>query len=115
MSDGMNELDQVISDIEVFKRYLGDDPVGLHIGTMLDVLEARKKRLWIQHLEAEVARKTEMAAEIAKAAVIYRDASIQSHSSHFDSTQQGGKGCPECIRANKMREQADEIMKGVMQ
>lgn len=111
----MNELDQVISDIEVFKRHLGNDQVGLHIGSMLAVLEARKKSLWIQHLEAEVARKTEMAAEIAKAAVIYRDASIQSHSSHLSITQQGGEGCPECIRANEMRKQADEIMKGVMQ
>lgn len=44
---------------------------------------------------------------------LYRDASFQSHSDHWDTTRQGGKGCPECIRANKLRDAADKIMDGV--
>lgn len=45
-----------------------------------------------------------------KASDIYRNASYQGHSSHWDKTMMGGAGCPECIRARKLREEADALM-----
>ncbi len=39
-----------------------------------------------------------------------RQASFQSHNGHFDMTRQGGRGCPECIRARKLRDQAEELL-----
>ena len=47
---------------------------------------------------------------IRKACAIYKEASYQGHSSHFDPTMQHGAGCPECIRAAKLRDEADAIM-----
>ena len=47
---------------------------------------------------------------LREAVDILRDASYQSHSGHWDATQQGGAGCPECIRARELRDKADAIM-----
>lgn len=47
---------------------------------------------------------------LRQACEIYRDASYQSHTGHWDSTMQHGAGCPECIRARKLRAKADAIM-----
>ena len=38
-----------------------------------------------------------------------REASFQSHSGHWDMEGTGGKNCPECIRANKLRHEADAL------
>ena len=58
--------------------------------------------------------KNQNAVELLLAAAnIYKNASYQGHSSHWDSTMQGGAGCPECKRAAKLRAQADTIVNEV--
>ena len=47
---------------------------------------------------------------LEQACALLRDASQQSHSAHFDRTMQGGIGCPECIRARQLREQANAAL-----
>lgn len=41
---------------------------------------------------------------------LYKQASCQSHNGHFDMTGQSGNGCPECIRARELREQAEAVL-----
>ena len=41
---------------------------------------------------------------------IYKSASYQGHNSHWDLTMSGGAGCPECIRARELREEADKLI-----
>lgn len=48
------------------------------------------------------------------ACTLYREASIQSHSRHWDNTMQGGLGCPECIQARELREKADKLLEEVV-
>ena len=38
-----------------------------------------------------------------------RQASEQSHNGHWDSKMTSGANCPECIRANGLRKEADDI------
>ena len=38
-----------------------------------------------------------------------REASFQSHNGHWDMTGGAGSGCPECVRAGKLREEADSM------
>lgn len=47
---------------------------------------------------------------ITRALALYRAASQQGHSTHWDSTQQHGAGCPECKRAMRLRDRADELL-----
>ena len=41
---------------------------------------------------------------------LYKEASYQSHYDHFDRTSGGGAGCPECIRASKLRKEAERLI-----
>ena len=41
---------------------------------------------------------------------IYKEAAWQSHYNHFDRTSGGGLGCPECIRASKLRKEAERLI-----
>lgn len=59
----------------------------------------------------EINRLSEVCARLEQACDIYRKASIQSHSGHFDRTGQHGTGCEECIKANALRAEADSILK----
>ncbi len=50
---------------------------------------------------------------LREACQIYREASQQGHSTHWDATMQHGRGCPECIRARELRAKGDAIMEQV--
>lgn len=38
-----------------------------------------------------------------------RAAAFQSHTEHWDRTGQSGLGCPECIKADKLRTEAEAL------
>lgn len=44
---------------------------------------------------------------------IYKSASFQDHSGHWDPTMKHGAGCQECKRAQRLRGEADAIMNTV--
>ena len=48
---------------------------------------------------------------LKKACELYRQASIQSHSGHWDPTGKWGAGCPECNRASQLRSEAEAALK----
>ena len=52
----------------------------------------------------------EQVSELRKALELYRDASYQGHSSHWDKTGGSGSGCPACLRAIELRAQARQIV-----
>ena len=52
----------------------------------------------------------EQVSELKKALELYRDASYQGHSSHWDKTGGSGSGCPACLRAIELRAQARQIV-----
>jgi len=47
---------------------------------------------------------------LRRACELYKAASLQDHSGHFDPTGQSGLGCPECMDARKLRREADALM-----
>ena len=57
-----------------------------------------------QQYEAEIER-------LQKACERYGQASIQSHSGHWDPTGRWGAGCPECNRAAQLRSEAEAFLK----
>lgn len=67
----------------------------------------------IDQLVNEINRLSKICALLEDACAIYRQASIQAHSSHFDRTGQHGLGCEECIRADTLRDKADFILKQI--
>ena len=80
-------------------------------------LATKRQIALVCYLNDEIDRLTKRVKELERhvatavqAGNLYRQASYQSHSGHWDSTMQGGKGCPECIRANDLRKEADELM-----
>jgi len=46
---------------------------------------------------------------------LYRSASYQSHSAHFDPTGGSGSGCPACLRAIELRADARAILDSLAQ
>ena len=46
---------------------------------------------------------------------LYRSASYQSHSGHFDPTGGSGSGCPACLRAIELRADARAILDSLAQ
>lgn len=48
---------------------------------------------------------------LEQALELYKQASYQSHTGHWDKTMQHGAGCPECIRARELREQAQQVLR----
>lgn len=77
-------------------------------GPEIDKLEAENVTL-----KAELEQVKQREAQLRKAIELYKDASYQGHSSHWDKTMGGGSGCPECIRARELRNQAEAALKEV--
>lgn len=72
----------------------------------------------ISELETELAEARKEAARLKARSIAYEDAyrvaylaTYQSHNGHWDATMQGGRGCPECIRAREARENCDAILR----
>ena len=55
----------------------------------------------------------EQMSELRKAMELYREASYQGHSAHWDKTGGSGTGCPACIRATELRAQARQIVDAI--
>jgi hypothetical protein len=51
------------------------------------------------------------ADKLVEAYRLAREASFQSHPGHWDRTGQSGTGCPECIRASRLRDEAHKLFK----
>ena len=51
--------------------------------------------------------------KLLAAAKLYRKASFQSHSGHWDMQGTMGKNCPECIMADETRAKANAIMEEI--
>ncbi len=64
---------------------------------------------WLQGTIMQQAAEIE---RLKKACELYRQASIQSHSGHWDPTRRVGAGCPECDRASQLRSEAEAFLKG---
>lgn len=47
---------------------------------------------------------------LKKACSLYKNASYQNHSGHWDPTGRSGGGCPECRRARILRDEADILV-----
>lgn len=69
---------------------------------VLDVLLDRANT-YIGELEAENER-------LKQAAALFREASFQGHSSHWDSQGTSGANCPACSKASNLRRQADDLL-----
>lgn len=83
---------------------------------LLGLMALDKKR--IAELETELAEARKEAARLKARSIAYEDAyrvaylaTYQSHNGHWDATMQGGRGCPECIRAREARENCDAILR----
>jgi len=63
----------------------------------------------IRELRSEIERLRAVNDRLCQASSIYRAASLQGHSSHWDPEGTGGRNGPECIRADKLRKQAHAI------
>lgn len=46
-----------------------------------------------------------------RAISLMREATLQSHTGHWDSQGTGGLNCQECIKAGKLRKEDDEMCK----
>lgn len=44
-----------------------------------------------------------------KAYKLMKEATFQSHIGHWDRTGESGKNCPECIKADNLRNEADRL------
>ena len=51
-------------------------------------------------------------ARLREALELYKRASYQSHSGHWDKTGGGGAGCPACLEARDLRNQAEQALRG---
>lgn len=89
---------------EEFRGALSDIDEG---GRLSHSEEARKAEILL--LDHDKEQRAEI-ARLREALELYKNASYQSHNGHWDMTMQGGKGCPECIRARELRVKADEIL-----
>lgn len=67
-----------------------------------------EEELWAK-LDAALRQVT----QLNKACDLYKEASYQSHSGHWDREGTGGRHCPECIRARELRDLADKARKVV--
>ena len=67
-----------------------------------NTLKEAKRMLLLRDTEIE---------RLKKACELYRQASIQSHTGHWDPTGRWGAGCPECDRASQLRSEAEAALK----
>lgn len=74
------------------------------------VAEANKDNVLIAQLHEEVADLQAENERLKQAAALYKEASFQGHSSHWDSQGTGGANCPACAKASSLRRQADELL-----
>lgn len=91
--------------------------------TPLDVYNLQYKQIGdlteeLTRLRAELAEARKDAERLKARSIAYEDAyriayraTYQSHNGHWDATMQGGRGCPECIRAREARENCDAILR----
>ena len=86
-------MDYLISDI---KAYAAQQNAEL-------VAEMKEQSHYVETLEAENER-------LKQAAALFREASFQGHSSHWDSQGTNGANCPACFRASSLRRQADDLL-----
>ena len=93
-------MDYLISDI---KAYAAQQNAEL-------VAEANKDNVLIAQLHEEVADLQAENERLKQAAALYKEASFQGHSSHWDSQGTGGANCPACAKASSLRRQADELL-----
>jgi hypothetical protein len=68
-----------------------------------------------QELLAQVERLAITCAAYQNAYRVAYQATFQSHNGHWDKTQRGGEGCPECIRAREARENRDSALREGLQ
>ena len=61
--------------------------------------------------DREIRQQKDEIERLKKACELYRQASIQSHSGHWDPTGKWGAGCPECNRASQLRSEAEAFLK----
>ena len=92
--------------IALFTNVFGysPDPEALHAG---ECWQAERIDAALRRAKAEG---LEQVSELKKALELYRDASYQGHSSHWDKTGGSGSGCPACLRAIELRAQARQIV-----
>ena len=83
-----------------------------HIAALHAQLEAvrRERDAALRRAKAEG---VEQMSELRKAMELYREASYQGHSAHWDKTGGSGTGCPACIRATELRAQARQIVDAI--
>lgn len=72
---------------------------------------------WVTDSEKKIMKKVEendrLQAEnerLKQAAALFREASFQGHSSHWDSQGTSGANCPACSKASNLRRQADDLL-----
>lgn len=64
----------------------------------------------IDSMVDEIDRLSTVCKTLEDACKLYRKASIQSHTGHWDRTGRYGEGCEECINAKRLREEADLML-----
>jgi len=119
----------LLAKVNALEKKRDDLIHGLHLPQFVQVQVEQKYRSLIEQLATAQAQNLQLAQEglkagdtiarltarvrqLEEALKLYREASFQSHSGHWDKTGGSGTGCPECIRANGLREQADALAKG---
>ena len=61
--------------------------------------------------ERVTAEQRQEIARLREALELYKRASYQSHTGHWDKTGGGGSGCPACLEARDLRNQAEQALK----
>lgn len=89
---------------DAFKNYIKDtfEAYAAQQNAEL-VAEMKEQSHYVETLEAENER-------LKQAAALFREASFQGHSSHWDSQGTNGANCPACFRASSLRRQADDLL-----
>jgi len=105
MSGSKGLIDKKVTELvsEIYNRVDGRGVLaGSALAEALEIADAALRRAKAEGLE--------QVSELRKALELYRDASYQGHSSHWDKTGGSGSGCPACLRAIELRAQARQIV-----
>ena len=90
-------------------RYANQDSNSMPFLRKLQDERNAAKEVILTHFAAlreELAQVKEERGMLMSAMDLYKQASFQSHSGHWDKTGGSGAGCPACIRANELCQQA---------